>query len=213
MNSKKLITLSIFIVGVILLFIGIFHFVNLHVTSAYNLRLLNSVNNAQIIIPPSFVDSAAKNKPLNQLAYDSIRQQLNRIAEINEVEYIYILIQKNNQFQFVISTFTEEDVKNNLVSDYLSVYEDAPAAVETAISLEPREYIYDDYNDKWGSFHSIFYTQKSSQGVKYVVGADFKTRNLLNIKWMTSIIILGVTAILILLIFPLAFAFARERKK
>lgn len=213
MNSKKLITLSIFIIGIILLFFGIFHFVNLHVTSAYNLRLLNTVNNAQIIIPPSFADSAIDNKPLNQLAYDSIRKQLNRIAKLNEVEYIYTLVKKNNQFQFIISSYTEEDVKNNLVSDYLSIYEDAPEGLESAFNLDPDTFIYDDYNDKWGSFHSVFLAQKTSMGTKYIIGADFKTRNLLKLKWMTSIIILGVTTVLILLIFPLAFAFARERKK
>lgn len=211
MKTKKIITLSLFAIGMIILFVGVFYFVDRHVESSYNIRLRNTINNASMIIPPSFADSATGGHQINQLAYDSIRTSLNKIAKINEVSYVYAVIQKKGRIYFVVSSYTVEDVKENLVSDYLSEYSDAPDGISQTFKTEVNNLVFDDYHDVWGGFHSLFILQQSTSGTKYVIGADFKSKDLMKLKWMTSIIIIGVIIILGLLIFPLALAFTRYR--
>lgn len=211
MNTKKIFALSLFVAGLILIFTGVFYFVNRHIENSYDIRLRNTINNASVMIPSAFADSAANDSHINQLAYDSVRNHLNKIARINEVAYVYAVIQKEGHYYFIISNYTEEDVKNNMVSDYLSEYSGAPEGLTKAFSSSPDNSVFDDYHDMWGGFHSLFVTQKSSNGTKYVIGADFKLRDLMNLKWITTLVIIGVIVALGFLIFPLAFAFAKHR--
>lgn len=87
------------------------------------------------------------------------------------VKYIYTLIKNDNKIIFTSSSATPEELaKNTNLSHFADVYDDvSPLVFQVLASQKPS---FDEYEDKWRKFHTFYLPLVSSDGMKYVIGAD-----------------------------------------
>jgi Histidine kinase-, DNA gyrase B-, and HSP90-like ATPase len=100
-------------------------------------------------------------------------KKLNAQAKLSSLQYIYSCIKDGDKILFSSSSATDEELrKNENISHYFDLYDDAKAGLKNSFTTQ--KIIFDEYTDKWGHFRSVFIPQKSTDGKIFVVCADVK---------------------------------------
>lgn len=168
-----LLPFSIFIVGMI-----VFVFIKLYIqkniiSENIDLRLRSAAGSVQLIINDSIIEAANSKKPIDLIDYDNLRNTANSIAEIHEVIYVYVMIESGDSALFVLSSYINSDITDDLVTNYLDYYEEATPVMMNAFKSNNAE-IFDLTSDVWGSFRSIYVPRKTKSGTPYLLCADVR---------------------------------------
>ena len=177
----------------------IFTLILLWISQKNNLKkqLLHATHFVNEIIPEALIDSAYNKKNFPLLYYDSLRNILNKTADNNNFEYLYVIIPQKDSFIFVISSYKRIDILNNMISKYLSPYYYYPSKIKNLSPERPVMFLkYTDY----------YITDAHHP---YIVGADYDLNIISSLNWKFIFIILAVT---IIFIFALLLNFNREYK-
>ncbi|WP_199609829.1 EAL domain-containing protein [Flocculibacter collagenilyticus] len=103
-------------------------------------------------------------------------KKLSYFAEQMGVEYVYAMIKDGTSVRFTASSYTDNDIKNRKLSYFYDVYPEATEANKVAFnSASP---VFEESQDKWGHFRSIFIPHTASDGTIYLTGADITITNL-----------------------------------
>lgn len=100
-------------------------------------------------------------------------ENINRLtqqAKILHVKFIYSTIQHNNKVYFTACSTNDEELNTHTEVHYFDPYDDAPAGLLKAFSSG--QINYDEYTDQWGTFRSVFIPLTTSNGHRYIAGAD-----------------------------------------
>jgi len=187
----------------------IFTLILLWISQKNNLKkqLLHATHFVNEIIPEALIDSAYNKKNFPLLYYDSLRNILNKTADNNNFEYLYVIIPQKDSFIFVISSYKRIDILNNMISKYLSPYYYYPSKIKNLSPERPVMFL--KYTDEYGSFFSAFHYYITDAHQPYIVGADYDLNIISSLNWKFIFIILAVT---IIFIFALLLNFNREYK-
>ncbi|MBN2728141.1 MAG: hypothetical protein JXR53_02870 [Bacteroidales bacterium] len=145
-------------------------------------RLRSAANAIGLITPESLIDSAFINKDVEILMYDSIQKLSNNIAEDNNVIYVYVMVKRGDSAFFVLSSFVEQDISNDLVTRYMDPYEDATEKMLSAFGSDKKE-IFDVTIDVWGHFRSIYLPRTTEKGTEYILCADVRSNEIVKQQW------------------------------
>jgi methyl-accepting chemotaxis protein len=102
--------------------------------------------------------------------YQLLLDRLSQFAEAAHVKYLYTMIQRDGVILFTTSSYTQEELSQGDFNVLFHVYDDASAGLNAAFTTQ--QVTYDQYQDEWGEFRSIFVPAHSSNGTSYVIGAD-----------------------------------------
>ncbi|MBI3873649.1 MAG: HAMP domain-containing histidine kinase [Arcobacter sp.] len=154
----------------------------LHITQSYfvektdymnqiDLILTKSVQVAPLTLPTNFHHKNMLTQGLSsKLDMENIKR-LSAYAKILGVKYIYTMVQVDNKIIFTSSSATEKELSSNTnLSHFGDTYNDASPVISTVFKTKQKAF--DEYADKWGSFHTLYIPLKSEDGTSYVVGAD-----------------------------------------
>lgn len=159
-------------------------------------ELLDSINFVYNILPEALIDSAYKQSYYPVISYDSLRNILNKTCNDRDLKYLYSIIPyREDTFLFIISSYTHEDILNDMISKYLMPYYQYPDVLNTLSADNPINYT--SYSDEYGSFYSAFHYFQTSKGNPYIIGADYSLDKIISLNWKFIFIILGVTMIFI----------------
>lgn len=203
-NLRLGLPLIILIVG-----LGVFAYVKLSVHRYYyyeyvDQRLRSAANATGLIIPETFIDSAFSKKDIDILWYDSIQNLANKIAIDNNVIYVYVMVKKEDSAYFLLSSFIEEDISNDLVTRYMDPYEDATGEMLDAFDSNSAE-VFDVTIDIWGHFRSIYLPKETQKGTKYLLCADIRSKEVVKQQWDYFLKIILSGLFILLIITPLIF--------
>lgn len=130
-----------------------------------------SVHMAPLLLPNNFHH---KNMLADSLDFGADMQNIQKLshqAKILGVKYIYTLIKEKDKIVFTSSSATEKELATNTdLSHFGDVYDDVSPIVFDV--MKSKQKAYDEYTDKWGSFHTLYFPFVSDDGTQYVVGAD-----------------------------------------
>jgi signal transduction histidine kinase len=133
--------------------------------------LTQSCNIAPLILPKDFHHNNMLQESITPQQDMENIQQLSQQAKALGVKYIYTLLQNGDKIIFTSSSATDEELKTNTnLSHFGDVYEDvSPIVFEV---LKTNREAFDDYTDKWGTFHTLYLPCVASDGTKYIIGTD-----------------------------------------
>ncbi|MEY4505363.1 MAG: hypothetical protein RL154_1663 [Pseudomonadota bacterium] len=125
------------------------------------------------ILPNNFFNQNMQKDDIS-LEQDQINiEKLSKEAEILGLQYVYALIMNDGNVTFAASSATKEELKlDENISHYFDVYDDASVIAKQAFSTKST--LFDETQDKWGHFKSIFIPQVGEDGSFYIVGADIR---------------------------------------
>jgi signal transduction histidine kinase len=126
-----------------------------------------------VILPSGFHNVSMKKEDIDQAKDMENIKKLNAQAKLSGLQYIYSCVKDGDKILFSSSSATDEELKKNEnISHYFDVYDDAKAGLKNAFATQ--KIVFDEYSDKWGYFRSVFIPQKSADGRLFVVCADVK---------------------------------------
>ncbi len=163
-----------------------------------DLRLRSAAESTQLIVNDSMIESAARRDPLDMIRHDSLRNLANKIASIHECVYVYVMIRSGDSAIFVLSSYIESDITNNLVTNYLDTYEEVTPAMMDAFGSSSTE-VFDYTNDVWGSFKSIYLPRKTKSGTPYLLCADVRVSEVFDFQ-LRYIIEFALSALYLILV-------------
>jgi signal transduction histidine kinase len=133
--------------------------------------LEQSVKIAPLILPPHFHH---KNMLLEGVSSQTDMTNIKKLSEQAKtlgVKYIYTIVEDDKKIIFTSSSATQEELTANTnLSHFGDVYDDVSPLVYKVFSSQKSSF--DEYEDKWGKFHTFYLPQISEDGTKYLVCAD-----------------------------------------
>ncbi len=144
---------------------------NKEVLEYSNKRLFQSVQSVNVLLPKNFHHKNMLEEKINPITDMENIKKLTQQAEILGMKYIYTMIKKGDKIYFTSSSATQNQINTNIdLTKFGDYYEDvSPTVFEVFKTKKPA---FDEYEDKWGQFHTLYFPIISEDGTLYVVGAD-----------------------------------------
>jgi hypothetical protein len=197
-KNKPIIPITIFVVGLII-YVAIKLIYHKQISSQeIDTRLKSAAASLDLIISDSLIQNAHKKVPVNIVDYEDLRLQANKIAEIHNVIYVYVVIQSNDSVYFVVSSYITNDITKNIVTGYMDYYPEATPAMKKSFNSGATE-IFDEQQDQWGVFHSLYIPKKTKTGIPYLLCADVKASELTDYR-LRYLVEFALTALFLFLI-------------
>lgn len=195
-----------FFIPVVILAVGLvlFVFAKLYIQrnivySNIDLRLQSAAKTADLIVNDSMIEAAQQKVPLDLIQHDSLRNLANEIASIHECVYVYVMIKSGDSALFVLSSYIESDITNNMVTNYLDYYQEATPTMMNAFDGKQSE-VFDYSNDVWGNFRSIYVYRETAKGTPYLLCADVKVSEVFDFQ-LNYLVEFAFSALFLIIIF------------
>lgn len=129
---------------------------------------------------------------------------LQRMADFQNVTFIYSLVESDSGILFTSSNPLQEELASAQYEPvYRTPYADAPDAAKDAFDLGQMQF--SEYRDQWGHFRSIFFPVVEGESVAYVIGVDISIEQLRTAALKSAILACALGLFLGVIIFPLIF--------
>jgi EAL domain-containing protein (putative c-di-GMP-specific phosphodiesterase class I)/GGDEF domain-containing protein len=175
---------SLFLVSLLMYVYYTYHTTRSEIMHSIDTRLLNAATSVNYILGKQYHTQVNKTQTIDLSLYQNKSKQLSEYADALNVAYVYSMVLINKQVYFSSSSYTQDDLKNGRVTQFLDLYPEATDANLSAFySTEP---VYEVSTDQWGHFKSIFVPYVDSNGHIYLTGADITIYDL-NEKLQVSI--------------------------
>ncbi len=194
----------IFLISVVLLIL-LFAFFSYKLVSdefehSINSKLKSAALNTAFVLGEDFFDRASRGEVYTDEDIDNTLK-LTKLAQNEGVDYVYSMIEKNGKIYFTSSSATKGEIADNKVFNYMEEYPEATKQLKNIFkTFKP---FYEVSSDRWGTFKSILIPMKTSEGIKYIVGADIKIDRILAKKrqFLKYILIFSLLMFIIILFF------------
>lgn len=168
---KKWIPVVIFITGILLLLAIKLVRQEQTITNNINFRLKAAAGTIELVINDALIEAAVEGVQPDSEQYRDIQNKFDRIAAIHEVDYAYVVIEKEDSIYFVVCNVLPSDIKNNLVIKYLDVFSEAPPELKAAFRLS-KDVVFSKNSNKWGTFRSAYIRKTTESGICYLLCTD-----------------------------------------
>lgn len=176
--------------------------------------LIQGARSVSILLKDNFHDQTLDKE---SISYDEDMQNIRKLSEFTKLTrlvYIYSYILDNDTVRFTSSSATPEELKSNTgISHYFDTYESATIKLREAFTQE--SIVFENINDQWGTFRSVYITSKTKSGKVYVTGADIKIDFIDNklYELLFNTLLEALILLSILIPFFLAFRFINIKAK
>jgi len=149
------------------------------ITNNINFRLKAAAATIELVINDSLIDMAANGGQPDKKQYSELQENVDRIATIHDIDYAYVVIEKEDSVYFVICNVLPSDIQNNLVIKYLDVFAEAPPELKSAFKTY-NGVVFSKNSNKWGTFRSAYIQKTTESGIKYLLCSDMFLRDIYN---------------------------------
>lgn len=133
------------------------------------------------------------NKEFTEELSEQLQKKIYHLLAKSNIEFAYTLIEQRGELIFVLDTPEDEDMETGENIEFLAPYEEpSPAAYQAFRSSQP---VFDEYQDEWGHFRSIFVPYTSPEGYKFVAGADIQISHIRKEVLATLTVSLAIAAL------------------
>ncbi|MEZ5325663.1 MAG: SpoIIE family protein phosphatase [Verrucomicrobiales bacterium] len=126
-----------------------------------------------MLVPDGFHDQVTGADSVDHETYSTVMEHLSAYSESIGITYLYSYVEMDGKFYVASTNATEEEMAEGTETQFFQLYERPPASMMNAWAT--RDATFDEYEDEWGSFRSIFVPAMTESGRQFVVGADVST--------------------------------------
>lgn len=140
------------------------------IMSGIDARLEAGAYAVREIVPEGYHARIEGAESIPQEEYEDLRTRLSRFAEESDFVYVYSYMQFGDDIRVISTSNTPEELANGDGTGFFALYDTAPP--ELLRTFADKRVRFDEYEDSFGRFRSIFLPLTSDAGQTYVVGAD-----------------------------------------
>lgn len=214
--SKRSLSPVIFmIIGITIQFLFVFNMEKGDALQEVDETLLRAAKNIKYFLGRDYVNSELDSSTYSPEEALNLFSKLQYKAEEEGVDYLYLLVRKNEDIHYAaVSDYEEELLKDPNSFYWLSLKEAGDDSFsETWSAFDSDEAIYLKSSDMWDTYRSIYIPETAPDGTKYLAGADITTTNLKKIILMKTAKIILNFWIFILTSLPLILSFSKLQKE
>jgi diguanylate cyclase (GGDEF)-like protein len=214
--SKRSLSPVIFmIIGITIQFLFVFNMEKGDALQEVDETLLRAAKNIKYFLGRDYVNSELDSSTYSPEEALGIFSKLQYKAEEEGVDYLYLLVRKNEDIHYAaVSDYEEELLKDPNSFYWLSLKEAGDDSFsETWSAFDSEEAIYLKSSDMWDTYRSIYIPETAPDGTKYLAGADITTTNLKKILLVKTAKIILNFWIFILTSLPLILSFSKLQKE
>lgn len=199
LNAKKFFLAFFFFIGT-LIGLAYYHFEReqSQINHTINFTLKRAVESAQILIGDTYHERVSTTPPTPEEDLQTIKE-LSKLAEAQGVKYIYSLIQdKEGKLRFTSSSAQHyELISGQNLTRFFDLY---PNNQEMIQALKTNQITWDmkEQTDQWGKFRSIFIPRTSSNGIRYIIGADIEVESVQKLSNAAAFKAIGTSLVIFL---------------
>lgn len=154
--------------------------------SNFDLTLSRAAEQVDVLIDGPNFHSGLRENSLSLEEETQMAITLTKLVSISDLSYIYTLVKVNDEFRFVSSSLTPEEIAgSDYESVFWTVYDDAPSELLALSDASPK--VFANYSDQWGDFRSVFVLKPSKDKSRYIVGVDLPITELKAIYRISAI--------------------------
>ncbi len=178
-------------------------------------KLLTASLAIPLILPKDYHDNIVDENSISKELYSEMSEKLNEyVALVDNLLYLTTFIKDGTTIRFTSGNYTQEEVEKNMVALYYDVYkENATGFYNDA--FEAKEPIFENSEDKWGSYKTVLSARKDANGRTYIIGADMDISDVKSILRDELFYAILTGLFFLLLIIPIIMLYIRtmEREK
>ncbi len=165
-----------------------------------------------IILGESYHSKDMNRESISDDYYLSHMKLLSQYADITGIKYLYSFVKVKGEVIFVSSSYTQDELKEDSLTKYWDIYEDATDKLIN--SFESGKIIYEESSDQWGTFRSVLIPIKQGE-FTYVLGADIEISYIAEILQdeIVTFVLTGLFFLLLLIPVILLYIRTMEREK
>lgn len=133
-------------------------------------RLATAVHAVREMIPEGYHHRVRGPDSISAREFDAIQSRLSRFADRSNLVYVYSYMRFGPHIHTVATSATRREIAEGRETRYFARYDTAPA--ELYRSFMDGHVRFDEYEDSFGRFRSIYLPVRSSDGRVHVIGAD-----------------------------------------
>lgn len=133
-------------------------------------QLITAVNAAREIIPAGYHDDIHHMDSVSHEKFDAVQDQLSRFANASGLAYVYTYMKFGSQVRTVATSATIAEMQAGSQTGFFTLYDTAPAKLHQ--SFTDGHVRFDEYDDSFGRFRSIYKPVRMGDGRTYLIGAD-----------------------------------------
>jgi len=174
-------------------------------------ELIEAASNIKNILPPGFHDRALENFSISDSENYQNTVLLSKCANTAGIKYLYTAVIRNGKVFFTSSSATPEEFLKRELPVYWQEYPETTDALRN--SIDKTEPVYESSVDRWGSFESVLIPEITSEGNKYLAGADIDTAFIDALIWQRIPGILMMGFFFLIIVIPVLIAIRGSYKK
>ena len=173
---------------------------------------LNSVaHSIRLMLGDEFFDKATKKNAISKVQDRENIKKLSNYTKQIDITYLYTMILKDKKVYFTLSSATDNDVKNDMVTHYFDLYEDA--SDELKHIFDKNQILCETTTDKWGSFRSVLIPMQTDSGTKYIIGADIRVDDIEKQLYSSIVNIMQIEVLIALVLMSIVWYFNKMSKQ
>lgn len=180
-----------------------------------DLQLLNAAENIKYYVGENYVTKDIDKNTYSKKQVIEKSVFLDDIAKKSKIDYLYILVKKENDIYYGLMSDTLEELENHPSAYYWISLKNAKddSYDFTRKAFDKDEPVFLNSSDIWDRYRSVYLPQISADGTPYIAGADITTSHLR--RELLSWTIFGSlrTLLFLLLSLPLIVAFIKLKKE
>jgi methyl-accepting chemotaxis protein len=132
-------------------------------------RLNSGINGADLYLGNEFIDNYTLENPMDSSQYDIHLKKLSDFAKSIGLEYVYLMIKKDDKIYTVISSATDEELEKKEYDEFMTEYDASEGIIN---GFKANHEFTEETVDKYGHFYSLVSSRTSKNGQIYLLGAD-----------------------------------------
>ena len=165
-------------------------------------RLNSGIHGADLYLGNELIDTYTSENPMDSEEYEVHLKKLSHYAKSIGLEYIYLMIQKEDKIYTVISSATDEELEKKEYDEFMTEYEASDAIVN---GFKPNHEFIEETIDKYGHFYSLVSSRTSKNGQIYLLGADIDISFIKSA--LNSLLVKTISITLLILAIAILFAY------
>jgi sigma-B regulation protein RsbU (phosphoserine phosphatase) len=139
-------------------------------------RLATAVHAVREIIPEGYHHRIQGPASIAPAEFDRLQTRLSHFANRSNLVYVYSYMRFGAHIHTVATSATQREIAQGTQTRFFSRYDTAPAKLYS--SFEDGQIRFDEYEDSFGRFRSIYMPVRSTDGRIHVIGADIELDSL-----------------------------------
>ncbi|AXX89732.1 chemotaxis protein [Arcobacter suis] len=202
--KQKIFVSLLFVAFFASIFFGFFIYISQKQTffDSIEYRLNSGINGADLYLGEDFIDKYTSETPMDSNEYEIHLNNLSKFAKNIGLQYVYLMTKKEDKIYTVISSATDEELKNKEYDVFMTEYDASEAIVN---GFKANHQFVEETVDKYGHFYTLVSSRVSKNGEIYLIGADIDI-SFIN-SALNSLLVKTISITILILIIAVLFAY------